>query len=338
VSAIPTTWLLNRYREDTALKMPQYSGSFYRVADSRLGGNGILSWGTAEGEDAELGTVQSSVRRFAADENVVGWLEPHSELGHGKQQLFLEYGPASDRSFRDFLRKKYGSVAKVNSRWGTKHADWNAVHAPELAEFLGWDEEAFDLTGRWRVRHEEMAPGETYNPDQWRVAERRKVKSVPAPAEWFAEGFDDAGWGELDAPGDDRAMFLPKRPAVFRQEFDLPKEWRKPKERVWLYVWDLNMAEGDLTVAYVNGQKVGERPIPFWTPQWCVFEVTDSLREGSNALALRLPNGYLGYRTYLSTTPPKNFPYLGPEMNARWVDFADWQGDMRRAGITRGAE
>ncbi|CAN5421974.1 hypothetical protein BH11ARM2_BH11ARM2_31790 [soil metagenome] len=338
VTAIPTTWLLNRYREETALKMPQYSGSFYRVADPRLGDNGILSWGSTDGEDAELGTIQASVRRYNDDENVVGWLEPHSELGHGKQQLFLEYGPASARSFQEFLKKRYRSVGSLNERWGTHLAAWKEIQAPELAEFLGWNAGAFDLTGVWRIRHEEMPPGEVYNPDNWRVAERRIVKTLGTPPEWMAKDFDDHEWGTLQAPGDDRTMFLPKRPAVFRRRFDLPKDWNAKEERVWLYVWDLNMAEKDLVVAHLNGKKVGESAIPFWTPQWCVFEVTDQLQNTDNSLAIRLPNGYLGYRTYLSTHPPLHFPHLGPEMNARWVDFADWQGEMRHHGVSRGAE
>jgi len=340
-SDIPTTWLLNRYRDQTVQKMPQFSGNFYRIADPYLGGNGTISWGAQEAEDAELGLVQSSVKRFAAKPNVVGWLEPHSELGHGKQQLFLEYGPVADASYQDFLRERYKNIKTLDARWHGgrgKLRSWPDVKAPELADFLGWGPDAFDLTGAWRVHYEDAPAGKTYTNDDLRGLFRRPVPTIPAPDEWFTPAFDDSNWGTLIAPGNDRTMYMEKRPAVYRRRFDMPHDWRASRGKIWLYVWNLNMAEQDKMAAYVNDKKVGESIVPFYTPQWAAFEVSDALRDGSNHIAMRLPNGFLGYRVYLSPTPPNQYPHLGAEMNAQWADYADWTGWLRFEGVRRGTE
>jgi hypothetical protein len=187
-----------------------------------------------------------------------------------------------------------------------------------VASFLGWGDDALDLTGTWRV---------VYERDQH-----------PAPEEWLAPGVDDAAAPEVTAPGHDRTMFLPKKPAVYRRSFDVPPAWRRKHERVWLYIWDLVTKHDELVIASLNGTRVGSDKVKHAQPHWCAFDVSAALKAGENALALRLPEGYLAYRTYLSPHPPKQYPDLGEGLNAQWVDFADWRRWTRLAMAERGMQ
>lgn len=330
-----TTWLLNRYREQTQQKMPDFTGNFYWLMSPYLGGQGDISWNATTAKDAQLGLLQDTVRRFASYANTTTILEPHGELRHGNQDIFLEYGPVADANYRRFLKEKYAAPPVVSARWKRDVKSWNDVRVPELVSFAGWGEGALDLGGTWRVGYEELteaAKSPTYY-DQLGTP-----KSKPAPDSWYQPGFDDASWPQLKVPGNDQQMFLSKRPAVFRRDFEVSAPWKAKNPRVWLYVWDLNMATGDSVRLVVNGQEVGSSKIEFFTPHWSAFDVSSALQAGKNTVALRLPQGYLSYKTYLSATPPRQYPNLGEGLNAQWVDFSDFTQWSRVEAAKRGVE
>lgn len=314
----PPTWLANRYREENSQPMPGFVGTEHSVGDRGFGAPGWLSWSAGRAKDVQLGLMQSSLRRWAQDANVTTFLEPHGELRHGAQSLLLEYGPVADAGYRTFLREKYGTLAAVNARWETHHADWGRVRVPELASFAGGGADAFDLTGPWRVSYEQ--------------------DGKPAPSAWFSAEADDASWPELIAPGHDRAMLLPKKPAVFRRHFAVPAAWKAKNAHVWLYAWDMNGGTGDKVAAYLNGSKVGEDTLSHATPHRGAWDVSKSLRAGDNVLALRLPQGMLAYRVYLSPHEPRQYPDLGKALNAQWADFTDWQEWSHAQVVRRGME
>lgn len=327
----------NRYRDELAQKMPQFSGNTRAIADPSAQANGVLSWSSTNGKDVALAELQKSLRKImSSSANITSVLEPHDELYHGKHDMFLEYGPLADSTFRSFLEKKYGGIDALNKAWETSLTSWDEVRVPEVASFAGWGEGAIDLRGEWKVAHEPFADGVTYTKKELSRLNGKIVETKGAPAEWFAEAFDDSGWPSMTAPGNDVAMFVDARPAVFRTTFDLPSEWMGKK--AWLYVWDLNLGTGEKVVAYVNGQKVGEDIILHYTPHWGAFEVTKALRAGKNQISLRLPRGRMAYRVYLSQDEPKQYPDLGRGANARWVDFTSWLGWSRVENARRGME
>lgn len=329
------TWLLNRYRGQTQMKMPGFTGNFHSLMGPSLGGQGVLSWSSTTGEDARLGLLLATVRRFAADPNVVSFLEPHGELRHGQQDIFLEYGPTADASYRRYLREKYAAPAKVAKRWGLPLGSWEQVRLPEVAAFAGWGPQARDIGGSWRVGYEELLEPvpSAYNYNQ-SVAPQSKA----APEPWFAADFDDASWPEVPGAGHDREMFLAKRPAVFRRHFEVSADWLASAGRVWLYEWDMNIATNQEVRLVLNGQEVGKSKIHHATPHWSAVEVTTALRAGTNTLAMRLPQGYIAYKTYLSPVEPKQYPNLGEQLNAQWVDFIDYTGWSRVQAVQRGME
>ncbi len=333
-------WLTNRFREETMQKAPQYCGAYYNLLEPNIGEQGYVSWNAGVAQDVELGVLQQTVRRFASDPNVVGWLEPHSETDSPPQSLLVEYGPVADRSYRRFLRGRYASPAALSKAW---HGDagalptWEEVRVPELASFLGWGPDALDMTGAWRVRSLAAPDGHAYSND-----EAHRVGQGPTPTEpilpaWYQPEFDDTAWGRLSLPGNDRQMYLPHSPSILRRTFEAPADWLAAHPRVWLYLWDLTELRDDTYPIYINGRKAPEMPLTDRI-HWGAIEISGLLHAGSNFIALRLPKGYIAYRFYLSPHPPNQYPNLGPMGNARWADFSDWVLWWRGQAIRRGAE
>lgn len=329
-------WFFNRYRDQTMQKMPQFTGNYHMIANPYFGGSGATSWNATTAKDRELGIIQGIVRRSIALGNVTSILEPHGELRHGAHDVFVEYGPLADATFRRFLEQRYQTTEALNAAWGTDYDAWAGIRVPELASFLGWGPHAIDLAGEWRVGYEKT-PGKVDFDEQggrrWDL-----VRSEPAPQEWFAEGFDDSKWPLIFAPGHDITAIVSKQPAVYRRTVDVPSAWLRKNPRVWLYLWDLNTAGDDSARVVLNGKIVGEDKLERAVPHWGAYEVTGVLRPGRNQLSLRLPKGILGYRVYLSGSEPLQYPNLGKTGNARWVDFSDWLIWTRLEALRRGLE
>ena len=319
-------WLLNRFRNETQQRMPGYCGGYYTAGDASHAGLGHLSWTATTALDAEMAVLQKTWRNFAKLDTTIEYLEPHGELRHGEHDILTEYGPEADRSYRAFLKERHGSLEKLSQRWhgnGRALQSWDDVRVPELVHFFGFDEKALNLGGDWKVRYVE--------PKDAKVA-----ATNAAPEEWFKPEFADDAWPVLTAPQSDIAMFQPRRPAVWRRHFNVSPEL-KAQPRVWLYVFSLNRSKDERSPMFLNGQKVGE-PVMGGTRNWTVAEVTSALKSGENLLALRLPQNFLGYRVYLTSQAPAQYPQLGEQLNSQWADFVRWQAWTRQDSVRRSLE
>ncbi|MGE9291013.1 MAG: beta-galactosidase, partial [Puniceicoccales bacterium] len=317
-------WLRNEYREEMQQKMPHFSGNYHKVGDPYGGGNGTTSWNSKKLMHKELSDLKRLVEDYVQDPNLTTILEPHGELKHGPHDIFMEYGPLADESYREYLIEKYSDIDTLNARWGTDYPSMDAVRIPEVASFLGWGDSALDLSGIWKIQYEPLPDGASYilkdNPRTY----SKDVPTLGAPDEWFTVDFDDEDWGEVEASATDQVMFIEQRPAVLRRTIDVPEAWLEQQDQVWLYLWDLNMATHSVVKAFLNGDLIVEDRVEHFFPHWTAVEVSDQLVPGENQLSLRLPQAMIAYRIYLSPNPPTQYPDLGPEMNARWVDFVDW--------------
>ena len=333
------SWLFNRYRDQTTMKSPQFCGNaYFGAASATIGAGGHMSCFASTGKDAELAVAQNVVREMTKMPNITTILEPHGELGHATE-LFMEYGPLADESYREYLKEKYKTISAVQKSWDVQSASWNDIHVPELAEFLGWSKDAFDLKGDWKVGYEKFSDGKTYPENE--LAHALMKKSIPtekAPPEWFSEKFNDSAWPTVTAPGHDRTMFLPKRPAIYRRSFSLPPNWLAKGPKAWIYVWDLNGGPGNVVKVVLNGKVIGESTIQNNTPHWMALDATSALVGGDNQLSLYLPKGFLGYRIYLSHSEPKQYPDLGDGKNMQWVDFVGWSDEIHLSMVKRGME
>jgi hypothetical protein len=282
----------------------------------------MASWSSPAGQDAMLGQLQTTVRHLKDVDNITSWLEPHGELGGGVADLLVDYGPQADRSFCHYLEGKYRTIQALSLRYQNANLTaWSQVHVPEPATFLGWNADALDLAGPWKVSFE----------------------AADNPAAQAPE-FDDSSWGEMDAPGNGLARLLPLKPALWRRHFNMEGGWLAQHPAVWLYVWDMNDARDSDTnpakavVVSLNGKVQTEDKPYHGSDHWAAFEVTKTIQAGGNLLAVRLPQGLFNYRVYLSGDAPKSYPQLGEGRNALWVDYSDWLGHSRMMGVRRGMQ
>jgi hypothetical protein len=333
-------WLLNRYRDEVSMEMPGYVGGRREpgICDPEAG---ELSWTSTKGENALLATMQQNVRDVTTFPNLTHLMEPHGETSSNCPDVMQEYGPVADASYRAYLQKEYPTLPDLNTAWGTAFSSWDEVRVPELVTFAGYGPNAVDLGGTWRIAYEPSTDGQAHDVNQLRdLAQQRKLTQKPAPEEWFGEKFDDSAWPTLTVPGDDLQALLPRAAAVFRRSFDVPAGWTAQAPQTWLYIWDLSHVpdRGDMLRADLNGKTVGKSGTAHWPVHWCVFDVTAAVRDGANELAVRVPEGHINYKVYLSHDAPKAYPDLGPQKNAQWSDFIDWSQDMRIDAMRRGME
>ncbi len=316
------SWYYNRHPESLMQFSPGFLGSYY--GSMNYGIPNMVSLTSSDGTDAMLGQLQNTVRHFNDAENITSWLEPHEELGGGAADLFVEAGPLSDANYREYLQNKYQTVQALSQRWygdTTTLTSWDAIRAPELADFEGWGRDAIDLAGAWRVDY----------------------ASADNPAA-MANDFDDSRWASVTAPGHGLARLLPLKPALWRRHVTVDDAWLAMHPKVWLYVWDMNDTRGSkedpekAVVISVNGALIPENPPVYRSDHWVGLDVTKTLHEGDNVLAIRLPRGIFNYRVYLSGEEPKSYPELGAGRNAQWVDFIDWNGNLRMKGVERGMQ
>ena len=335
-NGIDPIWILNRYRDQMELKMPGFTGQTRSMISPGLGSQGYLSWNATTAEDDTLALLQTVIRAFAVKPNVVSFLEPHNEIDHRPMNILVEYGPAADVNYRKYLKEQYGDLEKLAARWHQTLKSWEEVRLPELVAFAGWGPQALDIGGIWRVGYEKLLPDP--RDDGSTHGGREAAPSVPAPKEWFEPSFDDSAWPQVPGAGDDTQLFLQKHPSVFRREFTVPAGWIEKNPRVWLYEWDMNQATNHEVIVALNGQEVSRTKIAFITPHWSASEVTKLLKTGKNLVAIRVPQGRLEYKTYLSPVEPKQYPDLGEGLNAQWVDFSDFAQWVRVRTIKRSME
>ncbi|WPJ96771.1 beta-galactosidase trimerization domain-containing protein [Coraliomargarita algicola] len=335
------TWLMNRYRDQQMQPMPQFAGTYMRLGSPYFGTRGTSSWSAKEANQIQFDIAESMLRKYQDNENVVTVLEPHGELKNLNHSIFLEYGPVADAGYQEYLKSIYADLDALNAAWGSDFASWDVVRVPEIASFAGWSEDAFDLTGEWKIAYETLPPEHADKDDLLYYNERywvKKLDSEPAPEEWFRSDHDDSGWSSMQAPGGDHSLLTPSRPAVFRRHFELSQDWIDAQERVWLYVWDLNLASQDSYKAVLNDTLVDEAQLKLMQPHWSAVDVTEQVKAGDNLLALRLPKGKLSYRVYLSGEQAQGYPYFDSGRNAQWYDFAMWHCWLRKEAVRHGLE
>ena len=286
--------LIDRYPEGLAPCADGYLGGWYGAMNW---GGATPAWSSDRMQDIALGQLQPLVRDLASRyDNIVNWLEPHEEMCHGVCDLVDDHGPDSKADFHEFLQSKYGTPEAVAKHWSEPDAfkTWDDVPFPELATFLGWNAQAFDLTGTWKISY-----------------------TVPYGADSAKPDLDDSSWDDIPAPGHGVAHNIPRKPAVFRRHFKMDPAWHRAHPKAWLYLWDFNDARNTTVSVFVNGKAIPETDDTLHMAEHsCALDVTSALTDGDNVITLCLPQAMIDYRCYLSGDEPKVYPALGPQMNA----------------------
>ena len=313
--------LTDRYADATAPYADGYIGGWYYEAPS---GVPTLAWSSTEAQEAGLSQLKNLVTDLDKKyDNIVNWLEPHEETSHGVADLLDDHGPDAKKSFYEFLKSKYGTVDAVAKRYGAKYQAWEDVPFPELATFFGYNDQAINLAGLWKISFDAAYDADSARPE-----------------------LDDSSWPSVEAPENAILRFLPKKPAVLRRHITLDATWKAAHPKVYLYLWDLEntMESKDASSArtdvfvYVNGKLIPEDPPVRIGWHWCGLDITSALKDGDNLITYCLPHGMIIYRSYLTGDEPATYPALPGKMNARFADFSDWTSWSRSQAIRRGMQ
>lgn len=315
-----TTWLANLHPESISRKMTQFVGGIHRIADPHLGGQGVMYMADSPARRDALALIQNQITHFRKFDNIISFLEPYGEVHHGQQDVFMDFGPETDKAYAKWLLERYHNLSTLNTRWygENKLTTWDEIRFPELAYFLGFNEQAIDLQGQWKINFSDS--------------------DKPCPDDWYKRGCDESKWGSMIAPGDDHGMFLSNNPAVYRRTFDLPNGYKKAGKRVWLYVWDMTDKQRLPVTIDLNDKRVSNTQSMHAFPHWAAVDVTDQLTDKDNFIALGLPRGFLAYRVYLSYEAPGVYPDLGVHRNAQWVDYMDFVTARRAQTVHMGLQ
>jgi hypothetical protein len=296
-----------------------YFGGWYGAINFGIGPT--VAWSADAAQDAVLGEFKPLVSLMNQEDTVTSYMEPHEEMSHGVTDVLDDHGPTAVESFHRFLETKYHTPEAVAQRWrepGAFHG-WDDVPLPEVATFCGWNKDALDLRGPWKINYDAPYDASSARPE-----------------------LDDSSWGSLDAPGDELAVTLPRKPAVFRRHLDVPASWLKAHPKVWLYCFDLDDTRGDSptsnVLAFVNGKAIAENPPRKAESHFAMLDVSAALTAGPNVITLCLPQAVLDYRVYLSGAKPAVYPALGPRLDAMWADFSDWTAWSRGQAVRRGMQ
>ncbi|MBN1558277.1 MAG: hypothetical protein JW951_09040 [Lentisphaerae bacterium] len=260
---------------------------------------------------------------------------PGDELGlHMLSGEFMDYSPAGQAGFRDWLRTARGlDLAALGERWHGdpgRYTSWEQVRMPSCFSFFGdFGDATCNLLEDWLWRPDD--------PDAAEAEGWGRADYVPG-----------ADWTPVDLAPSQKQLFLwgservealrrnGEMTAWFRKTFD-PSAWRAAHagERVYLVA---NTYDRKPVGVYLNGRDLGGiEPEVAWRGP-IALDVTALIADGTNRLCLRVPQGYIHGPVFLTTTKPARYPWLGRHANARFVDLKEWHLDRLTGGWQRLAQ
>lgn len=313
-------WAWNMYPEATMRPSPTSLIGAWGGAGAA--GAHYTSWGMTPEQMANTGLsyLRAVMTRYKDSPAVGGWGiyagSPGVEMGfHERTTDLWDYSPAGQDGFRRWLREVKGlDLPALGLRW---HGDkqhfktWADVAVPDVNSFFG------DL-----------------GPNSLRLAEGWRWLRADSGTTEFQAPAADAAWLPLAMPPSQQQDFLPWGAAFYKTSFEATK-WLTGSQGKELYlVCDAGIRSQDGMGVWLNGEYLGRYRPKVSSTGPIGLKVTGLICAGDNELILRVPSSHPGELNegkvfgpvFLTPTEPKAYPYLGRELNARYVDLREWQG------------
>ena len=265
-----------------------------------------------------------------------GWMHPHGELTHDDwYDMHSDYSRWARESWINYLKKHGVTLAEASEmyrRGNSPFQTYEQIPIPEFATFAGLPGEIVPLQGEWLYRRElDRSPADEA---WWKQDYAERYPGVKE--KWYAPDADLSEWQPIKMPGDEKMYSLypnGRREHTstiwFRRNFNYSPELAQGKP-VYLYFFPVSFdgihsagIQKRYHQLYLNGEKIGE------VGCWGALDVTKALKNGSNDLAIQLHGGVWNGRIFLSTEPPRVFPYLGAAQNKLWELWSAWRTDAK---------
>lgn len=123
-TATPPAWLTEKYPE---VLNRTIEGILYRH-----GGRRHYNYNSPVYRDFTAAIVEKIAQHYAPHPNIIGW-QIDNEINCEVNEFYSE---SDDIAFRNFIKKKYGTLEALNKAWGTafwnqEYTDWSQVHIPQ---------------------------------------------------------------------------------------------------------------------------------------------------------------------------------------------------------------
>jgi Beta-galactosidase len=112
--ATPPVWLTKKYPE-VLVQLP--NGQL-----AQHGTREHYSWSSPKYQELSRKMVETMAKHFANNKNIWGWQIDNEPSHYGT----LDYNPAAQASFRNWLKNKYQTIDALNKAWGT--AFWSGIY------------------------------------------------------------------------------------------------------------------------------------------------------------------------------------------------------------------
>jgi len=114
-SATPPVWLVRKYPE----VLVQNSAGQMAEHGTRQQG----SWSSPKYRELVTKLVAAQGKHYGANKNIWGWQIDNEPSHYGT----YDFGPGAQKNFKEWLQKKYKTIAALNEAWGT--AFWSGVYS-----------------------------------------------------------------------------------------------------------------------------------------------------------------------------------------------------------------
>jgi beta-galactosidase len=212
-TATPPVWLTRKHPE---ILMVDAAGRRMNHGGRQQG-----DWSSPVYREYTAKIITELAKRFGHDKRVWGW-QLDNELSHYDKQY--SYSPAATARFRDWLREKYGTIARLNTDWGTAfwsmvYQNFDQIEIPNQLEHPGLPNPHAQLDfARWFARETagylRMQAGilRQYGTDQWITTNFMAMHGDVDPT-LSAKDLDVFSWTHYPVHGD---VFPENGPLGFR--------------------------------------------------------------------------------------------------------------------------
>lgn len=114
-SATPPVWLTEKYPEVLVVK-PDGQPAMHGTREH-------YCWSSPKYKELTQKVVEAMAQHFASDKRIWGWQIDNEPSHYGT----LDYNPAAQTAFKQWLQRKYQTIEALNKAWGT--AFWSGVYS-----------------------------------------------------------------------------------------------------------------------------------------------------------------------------------------------------------------
>ena len=258
-------------------------------------------------------TFQGLMQTYVNEPQLVGWDEPHGEIGPGSWQVYWDYGTRNQAHFTQWLQTERGyTLASLGQAWyrdAKRFRSWDKVPLPFDYSMFGADKDSLFADKAWRLHTGDPVAG--------------------VAAQWPAPDFDDSQWAPITKPGADLGCLEIEshRRFWYRGTITVPAAYLNAnKGKLYLVCAPLDGAAGPNNPSYVwlNGVDLGGLSGPGGHGIAGSKEVTGLVRPGVNHLSYCPPAPGFAGTFFLSPRPMERYPFRDSGLNARWSDWRDY--------------